>query len=117
MRYPIVTVLAAAVVMLVGCTQPSGEPSTPAGSPTPSPAQPYAPQHPAPQYAPQQPAPQYAPQQPVQAAPVQQQPPAPAAPAAPAGPTPEQLAAVTAAGLDPKEVFAGQYPQWVAAQP
>lgn len=43
MRYPIVTVLAAAVVMLVGCTQPSGEPSTPAGSPTPSPAQPYAP--------------------------------------------------------------------------
>ena len=80
--------------------------------------QPAAPQYqqaPAQPYAPQQP--QYAPQQPVQAAPVQQQPPAPAAPAAPAGPTPEQLAAVTAAGLDPKEVFAGQYPQWVAAQP
>ena len=97
-----------------------GQPATPQYQQAP--AQPYAPQQPAPQYAPQQPQyapqqPQYAPQQPVQAAPVQQQPPAPAAPAAPAGPTPEQLAAVAAAGLDPKEVFAGQYPQWVAAQP
>lgn len=42
MRYPIVAVLAATVVMVVGCTQPSGEPPTSTGSATPSPVQPYA---------------------------------------------------------------------------
>ncbi len=58
-------------------------------------------QAPAPQYAPA-PAPvqQYAPQ-PV-AAPVQA-----TAPAAPAGPTPEQIAALRAAGVDPASVFPG----------
>ena len=71
--------------------------------------QPDAPQAPAP--APQQ---QYAPAAPVQQ-PVQPAP-APVAPAAPATPSPDpaQIAAVKGAGLDPRTVFAAQYPAWAA---
>ena len=77
-----------------------------------------APQQPVQQYAqpaPQQPVQQYAqpaPQQPVQ----QYAQPAPVAPAAPATPSPDpaQIAAVKSAGLDPRTVFAAQYPAWAA---
>ena len=79
------------------------------GAPVPQ-AQQYQ-QAPAPQYAPAQAvAPQYA-QPAYQQAPAQQYtPPAPPvqqALAAPAGPTPEQVAAVRAAGVDPATVFPG----------
>lgn len=69
------------------------------GAPAAAPQQPYTP---AGTVAPQAqaPAPQYAPQQPVAA-------PVPAAPPAAAGPTPEQIAALRAAGVDPATVFPG----------
>lgn len=59
-----------------------------------------------------EPAPTPAPQQPVQ----QYAQPAPVAPAAPATPSPDpaQIAAVKGAGLDPRAVFAAQYPAWAA---
>lgn len=64
---------------------------------------------------PHAPAPAAAPQTytPVAEYPVNQ-PPAPAAPPAAPGPDPAQIAAVQGAGLDPRAVFAAQYPAWAA---
>lgn len=66
------------------------------------------------QYA-QQPAPQYAAAAAAPMPPQQYAAPAPQAPADPSAPDPVQLAAVIAAGADPRAVFAGQFPAWAAS--
>ena len=80
----------------------------PPTAPAPAPQQ-YAPAAPQ-QYAPQPPP------APVAPAPQQYAQPAPVAPAASATPSPDpaQIAAVKGAGLDPRTVFAAQYPAWAA---
>ena len=80
--------------------QPAYAPQAYAPAPVQQPVQQQAPQS---AYVPQQPVQQYAPQ-----------PAAPAAPAPMPGPDPAQIAAVQGAGLDPRAVFAAQYPAWAA---
>lgn len=82
----------------------------PPAAPAPAPQQ-YAQPAPQQQYSPAAPPPA-----PVAPAPQQYAQPAPVAPAAPAIPSPDpaQIAAVRGAGLDPRAVFAAQYPAWAA---
>ncbi len=89
-----------AVMGLGGPQYATQQPTAPVQQPA-APVQQYAPPQ-----APAAPPVQYAPQQPVQQ---YATPPAPQAPAsaAPGGPTPEQVAALRAAGVDPASVFPG----------